>query len=99
MVYIGSSQDPIRRFKNHTSTIWMKYLKGKIEVRMYGPYDWWNGYSLERELINYFGNEKNLLNNNYGKAIKKSWQKAKKLERQSTVERRLSDKPRVVINY
>jgi predicted GIY-YIG superfamily endonuclease len=99
MVYIGSSQDPLRRFKNHTSTIWMKYLRGKIENRIYGPFESSTAYMLEREAIRRFGNELNLLNKNHGKAIKKSRQKAEKLERQSSIERGLFDEPGMVVNY
>jgi hypothetical protein len=54
---------------------------------------------LEREAIRRFGNELNLLNKNHGKAIKKSRQKAEKLERQSSIERGLFDEPGMVVNY
>ncbi len=99
IIYIGSTQEPERRISNHVASIFARYLKGKIEIRVYGPYERMKGLDMERELLGFFNGSKNLSNKIYGKAIKKSGQKAQEFEGQSAVERRLLNEPRVVFNY
>ncbi len=99
IIYIGCTEDPLKRMNTHLCSIFAKHLKGKIEVRIYGPYEKYKGFQLESELLQHFSIKKNLSNKIYGKTIKKSGTKAQELKGQSTVEGRLLNEQRMVVNY